>query len=72
MRNFTNATVFDDTDPLADGQMEIGSHLPLDQLNDAMEDRFPPEGRFAQGFAFVSGGELNIGTNLPASVFSCI
>jgi hypothetical protein len=40
MRNFTNATVFDDTLPLADGQMEIGSSVPLDQLKDAMEDWF--------------------------------
>jgi hypothetical protein len=40
MRNFTNASVFDDTLPLADGQMEIGSSVPLDQLKDAMEDWF--------------------------------
>jgi hypothetical protein len=40
MRNFTNASVFDDTLPLADGQMEIGSNVPLDQLRDAMEDWF--------------------------------
>jgi hypothetical protein len=40
MRNFTNASVFDDTLPLTDGQMEIGSNVPLDQLRDAMEDWF--------------------------------
>jgi len=40
MRNFTNATVFDDTLPVADGLMEIGSEVPLDQLRDAMEDWF--------------------------------
>jgi hypothetical protein len=40
MRNFTNATVFDDTLPVADGSMEIGTHVPLDQLRDAMEDWF--------------------------------
>jgi hypothetical protein len=40
MRNFTNSSVFDDTLPLADGRMEIGSSVPLDQLNDAMEDWF--------------------------------
>jgi hypothetical protein len=40
MRNFTNATVFDDTLPLADGEIEIGSSVPLDQLKDAMEDWF--------------------------------
>jgi len=40
MRNFTNSSVFDDTLPLADGRMEIGSSVPLDQLKDAMEDWF--------------------------------
>jgi hypothetical protein len=40
MRNFTNASVFDDTLPVADGHMEIGSSVPLDQLKDAMEDWF--------------------------------
>lgn len=40
MRNFTNASVFDDTLPVADGAMEIGSKVPLDQLKDAMEDWF--------------------------------
>jgi hypothetical protein len=40
MRNFTNATVFDDTLPVADGSMEIGTHVPLEQLRGAMEDWF--------------------------------
>jgi hypothetical protein len=40
MRNFTNASVFDDTMPVADGQMEIGTNVPLDQLREAMEDWF--------------------------------
>jgi hypothetical protein len=40
MRNFTNATVFDDTLPVADGEMEIGTTVPLDQLREAMEDWF--------------------------------
>jgi hypothetical protein len=40
MRNFTNATVFDDTLPVADGRMEIGTHVPLEQLREAMEDWF--------------------------------
>jgi hypothetical protein len=44
MRNFTNASVFDDTLPLADGQMEIGSSVPIDQLRDAMEDWFRRKG----------------------------
>jgi hypothetical protein len=44
MRNFTNASVFDDTLPLSDGQMEIGSSVPLDQLKEAMEDWFRRKG----------------------------
>ena len=40
MRNFTNATVFDDTLPVADGCMEVGTSVPADQLKDAMEDWF--------------------------------
>jgi hypothetical protein len=48
MRNFTNASVFDDTLPLADGQMEIGSSVPLDQLKDAMEEWFRRKGYLAK------------------------
>ena len=44
MRNFTNASVFDDTLPVGDGRMEIGSAVPLDQLKDAMEDWFRRKG----------------------------
>jgi hypothetical protein len=40
MRNFTNASVFDDTIPVSDGCMEIGAHVPLDKLREAMEDWF--------------------------------
>ena len=44
MRNFTNASVFDDTMPIADGRMEIGTKVPLDQLCVAMEDWFRRKG----------------------------
>ena len=44
MRNFTNASVFDDTLPVADGVMEIGAKVPLDQLKSAMEDWFRRKG----------------------------
>jgi hypothetical protein len=44
MRNFTNASVFDDTLPLADGRMEVGTNVPLDQLKEAMEDWFRRKG----------------------------
>jgi len=40
MRNFTNSPVFDDTLPVADGYLEVGAHVPLEQLRDAMEDWF--------------------------------
>jgi hypothetical protein len=40
MRNFTNASVFDDTLPVADGLMEIGAKVPLAELKTAMEDWF--------------------------------
>jgi hypothetical protein len=44
MRNFTNASVFDDTLPLSDGVMEVGTKVPLDQLKGAMEDWFRKKG----------------------------
>jgi hypothetical protein len=48
MRNFTNASVFDDTLPVADGHMEIGSSVPLDQLRESMEDWFRRKGYLPQ------------------------
>jgi hypothetical protein len=44
MRNFTNASVFDNTLPVADGRMEIGANVPLGQLREAMEDWFRRKG----------------------------
>ena len=44
MRNFTNAAVYDDTLPLADGLLEAGFRVPLDQLTPAMEDWFRRKG----------------------------
>ena len=44
MRNFTNASLFDDTLPVSDGGMEIGSAVPIDQLKAAMEDWFQRKG----------------------------
>jgi hypothetical protein len=40
MRNFTNASVFDDTLPIADGVIEIGTNVPVEELKSAMEDWF--------------------------------
>jgi hypothetical protein len=44
MRSFTNFSVFDDTLPIADGEIEIGSRVPLDQLRESMEDWFRKKG----------------------------
>ena len=44
MRNFTNDPVFDDTLPAADGLLEAGHRVPLDQLRTAMEDWFRRKG----------------------------
>jgi len=44
MRSFTNFSVFDDTLPVSDGLMEIGSGVPLDQLRESMEDWFRRKG----------------------------
>jgi hypothetical protein len=53
MRNFTNASVFDDTLPVADGQMEIGSSVPLDKLQEAMGDWFRRKGYLTKNSSLV-------------------
>ncbi len=40
MRNFTNDQVFDDTVPIGNGEMEIGTRVPIERLRTAMEDWF--------------------------------
>ena len=49
MRSFTNFSVFDDTLPIADGQMEIGSGVPLGELKNSMEDWFRKKGYLSKG-----------------------
>ncbi len=44
MRNFTNDAIFDDTLPAADGLLEAGLRVPLEQLQAAMEDWFRRKG----------------------------
>jgi len=44
MRNFTNDPIFDDTLPVAEGEMEIGVRVPLERLAAAMEDWFRRKG----------------------------
>lgn len=53
MRNFTNASAFDDTLPVADGQMEIGAKVSIDQLQAGMEDWFRRKGYLQKGAALV-------------------
>ena len=48
MRNFTNDSIFDDTLPVGDGRMEIGSNVPLERLREAMEDWFRRKGYLAK------------------------
>jgi len=57
MRNFTNAQMFDDTLPVADGAIEIGTRVPLPELKSAMEDWFRRKGYLAkEGQLFVNEG----------------
>ncbi len=51
MRNFTNASVFDDTLPVGEGRMEIGTHVPITELKDAMEDWFRRKNYLPKGAA---------------------
>lgn len=44
MRNFTNDALFDDTLPVADGLLEVGSLVPRDALRDSMEAWFRRKG----------------------------
>ncbi|HXE04913.1 MAG TPA: hypothetical protein VN579_02925 [Bryobacteraceae bacterium] len=44
MRNFTNDAIFDDTLPLEDGMLEVGSRVPIERLHEAMEDWFRRKG----------------------------
>ncbi|MGH9565421.1 MAG: hypothetical protein ACRD4I_05530 [Candidatus Angelobacter sp.] len=49
MRNFTNDLIFDDTLPLADGEMEIGKRVPIERLQSAMEDWFRKKSYLEKG-----------------------
>lgn len=49
MRNFTNDPIFDDTLPVGDGVIEIGTRVPLDRLKSDMEDWFRRKGYIVAG-----------------------
>ncbi|HEV2960814.1 MAG TPA: hypothetical protein VG649_03245 [Candidatus Angelobacter sp.] len=51
MRNFTNDSIFDDTLPVSDGLMEIGTRVPLQRLQEAMEDWFQRKSYLPKGGA---------------------
>ena len=53
MRNFTNASVFDDTLPVSDGLMEIGAKVPTVSLRDSMEDWFRKKSYLPAGATLV-------------------
>jgi hypothetical protein len=53
MRNFTNASIFDDTLPVGDGLMEIGERVPVDGLRAAMQDWFCRKSYLPQGAQLV-------------------
>lgn len=53
MRNFTNASIFDDTIPVADGVMEIGERVPIAKLKEAMYDWFHRKSYLPQGASLV-------------------
>ena len=53
MRNFTNEPAFDDTLPVTDALMEIGTRVPLDRLRESMEDWFRKKGYLAKEAALV-------------------
>jgi hypothetical protein len=55
MRNFTNESVFDDTLPVADGLIEVGTRVPLDRLQAAMQDWFRRKGYISKNTALTIG-----------------
>lgn len=49
MRSFTGETRFDEILPVADGQLEAGFRVPLDELGAALEDWFRRKGYLNAG-----------------------
>ena len=49
MRSFTNDPVFDDTLPVSDGLLEIGTRVPLDLLAERLSDWCRRKGYLAPG-----------------------
>jgi hypothetical protein len=55
MRNFTNASVFDNTLPVGDGVMEVGTRVPVEELKAAMEDWFQKKSYLAKEAKLIIG-----------------
>lgn len=53
MRNFTNDQIFDDTIPVADGVLEVGTRVPVEKLRDAMQDWFRRKSYLPKGAELV-------------------
>lgn len=53
MRNFTNDPIFDDTLPVGDGMLEVGSRVPIDRLREAMEDWFRRKGYLVRDMTLI-------------------
>lgn len=53
MRNFTNDQIFDDTIPVGDGVLEIGTRVPVAKLRDAMQDWFRRKSYLPKGAELV-------------------
>ena len=62
MRNFTNAQMFDDTLPVADGLIEIGTRVPLAELKAAMEDWFHKKSYLAKEHILITDDHSVIGS----------
>jgi hypothetical protein len=54
MRNFTNDPIFDDTLPVKDGLVEVGTRVPLEKLRHAMEDWFRRKSYLPKGAELVA------------------
>lgn len=63
MRSFTNDPVFDDTLPVADGRMEIGTRVPINRLKEDMEDWFRRKSYLPKGSALVVTEETSVSTS---------
>jgi hypothetical protein len=60
MRNFTNSPVFDDTLPVNDGLLEVGSRVPIDALKEAMQDWFRRKSYLPKGAVLLVQEEQQI------------